>query len=302
MSLTGSNEKDRASNQNSRALGKDDPRLYQILDTIGKMAALEFGEELPTGKENDVVDAIILGLNMLSEELQSNVVEKSALYKINDKLEKFALTAAHDLKSPINSIAALVSLLEKRLVAGDKKEIEEYVNMLKSTTEKMKDLVQGILNYSRYSPADVEIETIHIEEIVRHISLVDRVTNFAQLQVGELPVVRFNKSALIQIFRNILSNAIKYNDQETCTINIQSVENPDHYEIQITDNGPGIPSENQSKIFELFTRGDKIAGKDSHGIGLASVKSILTSFNEKIWVESTPGKGATFCFTLNKVR
>lgn len=281
-------------------LAHEDYRLNLILDKIGKMAALDFLEELETSEQNDVVDAIILGLNMLSEELHSNVVEKSQLHKVNDKLEKFALTAAHDLKSPINGMSGLISLLEHSISNNNKEETEQYLAMLKTTSEKMKELVVGILDYSRHNPSDMEIENIALPQVINEIVLMDHVDRFAKLHYQSLPTVRSNKSALTQVFRNIFSNAIKYNDKEICEISLRAIEHEDHYELQVQDNGPGIAPENHSKIFQLFNRVEVAADVDSHGVGLASVKSILTSFNEKIWVESEPGKGATFCFTLQK--
>lgn len=279
----------------------DDPRLAQILDMIGRMAALDFKEELPASKKNDVLDAIIVGLNMLSEELQSNMVEKSKLYHVNTKLEKFALTAAHDLKSPINSISGITSLIELSLKSQSKEEILQYVALLKSTTEKMKELVTGILDYSRHSPDDIELEVIDTNQVIQQIVRMDRIDLFAKLSIPQpLPVVQFNKLAMMQIFRNIFSNAIKYCDKQTCEITVKSIEKKDHHEIRIIDNGPGIALENQKKIFELFNRAGTDADQESQGIGLASVKSVLTSFNQKIWVESTPGYGSQFCFTLSK--
>jgi signal transduction histidine kinase len=283
-------------------LAHEDKRLNLILDKIGKMAALEFLEELETSEQNDVVDAIILGLNMLSEELHSNMVEKSKLHRVNDKLERFALTAAHDLKSPINGMTGLLNLLEYSIRYNNKEETEQYLALLKSTTEKMKELVIGILDYSRHSPSDLEMETIALSEVINDIVLMDRVDRFAKLNVTSLPSVPSNKSALMQVFRNIFSNAIKYNDKEICEIHVRAIEHDNHFELQVKDNGPGIAPENHTKIFQLFNRVEMATDADSHGVGLASVKSILTSFNEKIWVDSEPGKGATFCFTLKKKR
>ncbi len=103
-----------------------------------------------------------------------------------------------------------------------------------------------------------------------------------------------------QVFRNLISNAIKYSDKERCCITIQADEGDQQYCISVSDNGPGIAPENHAKIFELFNTLDSSARHDSHGIGLATVKSILDTFKERIWVESTPGHGATFSFTLKK--
>src|SRR5260370_30763321 len=94
----------RSINENLTPSYKDDSRLHAILDMIGKVAALDFSTTLPPGDKNDMIEAISVGLNMLSEELKTSVVEKSKLDEVNTKLEKFAYTTAHHIKSPLNSI------------------------------------------------------------------------------------------------------------------------------------------------------------------------------------------------------
>ena len=276
-------------------------RLNDILDMIGRIAALDFSRSLPTSDKHDMIDAIALGLNMLSEELNANVVEKAKLDFVNSKLEKFAYTTAHDLKSPLNSITGLLSLLEDKISPEPSSEASLYISKLKNTTEQMKSLVEGILIYSKAGAHEIEQEEIDLNKAFKEIIEIDHISNDADIRIaGALPLVFFNRSAIAQIIRNLLSNAVKYSDKDVCKIVVQARELENHYQITISDNGPGIALENQEVIFKLFNKIDTTANVNSHGIGLATVKSILEASGERIWVESTLGEGATFHFTLKK--
>ncbi|MEO7989424.1 MAG: HAMP domain-containing sensor histidine kinase [Chryseolinea sp.] len=268
---------------------------------IGRVAALDFSKTLSISDKNDMIDAIGLGLNMLSEELNTNVVERSKLDTVNSKLEKFAYTTAHDLRSPLNSITGLVTLLELTINPEENSEVHQYVVRLKKTTEQMKNLVQGILEYSIADTSSIEKQEIDLNEVFKEVIEIDQLSDCAIIKIeNTLPKVVFNRSTMDQIIRNLLSNAIKYSDKKNCEITIRAKEADDHVLISICDNGPGIAKENQEKIFELFNKIDNESKIDSHGIGLATVKSVLEAVGEKIWVESTLNEGATFCFTLKK--
>lgn len=278
-------------------------RLNDILDMIGRIAALDFSRSLTTSDKNDMIDAIALGLNMLSEELNSNVVEKAKLDLVNSKLEKFAYTTAHDLRSPLNSITGLLSLLEDSINPDASSEVALFISKLKITTEKMKSLVEGILIYSKAGANEIVQEEIDLAQAFKEIIEIDDISKKAEIHIiHPLPIVFFNRSSLYQVIRNLLTNSVKHSDKDDCKITVQAKEKEDHYQIIIADNGPGIALENQAIIFKLFNKVDATTttNVDSHGIGLATVKSLLEDRGERIWVESVKGEGATFYFTIKK--
>ncbi|MDH5603332.1 MAG: HAMP domain-containing histidine kinase [Cyclobacteriaceae bacterium] len=280
---------------------EDDKRLHEILEMIGRVAALDFSKMLPTSEKNDMIDAISLGLNMLSEELNSNVVEKSKLDKVNQKLEKFAYTTAHDLKTPLNSINGLVDLLELTLKPQNGTDVHEILTRMKKTTGQMKDLVHGILDFSKTDVASIVKEVIDLHVLCKEIVDSDRIGERSTVKFSErLPVVMFSKLGLEQVIRNLLNNAVKYMNKEQGEITFHVKEEDTYFQIGIADNGPGIAPEYQESIFEMFNRIDIESNADSQGIGLATVKNILDAFGERVWVESVPGEGATFWFTLKK--
>jgi len=276
-------------------------RLNDILDMIGRLAALDFSKLLPVSDKYDRMDAIALGLNMLSEELNANVVEKAKLDEVNRKLEKFAYTTAHDLKSPLNAIEGLLRLLEESIDDKDINETKLYISTINTAVVQMKELVEDILIYSKADAQEVKQEKINLNVVFEDIIKVESVSNNVTIRKETtLPMVYFSRSAIYQIFRNLVSNAIKHCDKENCEIVIRAKEKDDHHQVMISDNGPGIAPENQQVIFELFNKIDISSQADSHGIGLATVKSLLEAHGERIWVESDLGKGATFYFTLTK--
>lgn len=280
----------------------DEKRLNEILEMIGRIAALDFNQPLETHGKNDMIDALAIGLNMLSEELSSNVVEKSKLDSVNQKLEKFAYTTAHDLKSPLNSMTGLVQLLEITLQAPPESDVGLYLSKLRKTIEQMKSLVHGVLDYSRLDAERINREAVDLNRLVDDLF---ELYQFERKQIelkriNDLPVAYFNRVALTQVVKNLMDNAIKYCDKEVCSITVKSTMKGEICEIAIEDNGPGVALENKEKIFELFNAIDTSAKVGSHGVGLATVKRLLNQEGESIWVESKPDTGATFIFTLHE--
>ncbi len=277
----------------------DEKRLNDILEMIGRMAALDFGSSLTPSETGDMIDAISVGLNMLSEELNARVVEKSKLDEINKKLESFAHSTAHDLRSPLSSLAGLLNLMEIAVSTGDSEELLNYLKSSKNTLEKARNLVHGILEYSKVDSQSVAREWVDLRQLVDDIIETDQLGSKASITFATaLPTVLFNRSSLAQIFRNLLGNAVKYCDHPKCEIRISAEKTTNGYTISVADNGPGIAKENLECIFDLYVTGSSTPHRDSHGIGLALVKRILVSTGERVYVESEIGKGATFFFTI----
>lgn len=275
-----------------------DERLNDILDTIGRLAALDFSVRVKQTDKNDVIDAISLGLNMLGEELQSKVVEKMELEAVNRKLESFSFTAAHDLKSPLNTIIGLISVIEQNLAHGNSESLQ-YLSLLKETVNKMKFLVMGILDYSRNTLERVSRKHIDLNVLLEELIREDGFDKTSLILIPDkLPVVFLNRTHAIQVFRNLISNAVKYCERGIPIITIRADEGPELFTFSVSDNGIGIQKENHTKIFELYFKDGE--GSESHGIGLHTVKNIIESEGGKVWVDSTVGQGSIFHFTVKK--
>lgn len=277
--------------------------LEEILQMIGAMAALDFSIKLPVRlKTDNPLDAISYGLNMLSEELKDNVIEKEKLKDINLRLEEFAYTASHDLKSPLHSIQGLVQLirLEMEGPGNTHPQLLNLLEVLETLVYKMHGMIDGILEYSRldgqmFPKENLDLGKIMMEELKLHEG--ERV----QIKtVSHLPVIRYNRIAFFQIMDNLVTNAIKFCDKTICEINIWVTDGGPFYILSVSDNGPGIPSQNQQRIFELFMRLRENDGPSGSGIGLATVRKLVQQLGGQIWVTSDPGNGSTFSFTIPK--
>ncbi|MBI3521027.1 MAG: HAMP domain-containing histidine kinase [Bacteroidetes bacterium] len=278
----------------------DKERLQRVIEMISSMASLDFSERLDTEITNDPIDVISYGLNMLSEELEHNVVKKSKLEEINMNLEKFSYTVAHDLKSPLNTISALISLIEMENEKIVNSKIQEYIHLIKETNDRSRNMVNGILEYSRLNFRNVSMQKIDFGELCSKIAKEYSINKRVIISIDTpMPEVYYDETALTQVLNNLLSNAIKHNDKDLCKIGISAIDKENHYEIRISDNGPGILDEQKNKIFNLFENQNS-RNSNSTGIGLAIVKRIINETYGSIEVESDENKGATFIFTIQK--
>lgn len=276
-----------------------DKDIHSFIEMIGSMASLDFSKRLEAGMSNNPSDVLALGLNMLSEELEANVVKKSRLEEINDGLEKFSYTVAHDIRSPLNSAIGIISLIEMELGANANPNITEYLSLLKQVHQRIADMVKGILDYSKTDFNTLQTESINIEDICREIKK-EYTANKLLITISEqMPLIQYNRLALWQVLSNLIGNAVKYNDKGRCEVYIGFREFESEYEISLEDNGPGINESNAARVFDLFENFKSQEG-NSYGVGLSIVKKIVNQANGNIWLEPNQGKGAKFVFTVKK--
>lgn len=278
----------------------DIKRLEELIDMIGSMARLDFSKRLEVEVTNHPVDVMAHGLNMLSEELEYNVVKKSMLEEVNHNLERFAFTVAHDMKSPLSSAFTLITLIEMELEGVENNTLKEYFKLLQQINERTLNMVNGILEYSRTNFNNIVITEVDLTKICADIAKEYSINKNVVINFdSNMPKVQYNEFALTQIFSNLVSNAVKHNDKDVCQLDIKCADKDSFYEVSVTDNGPGIKDNDREKIFELFEnlKTDKTT---SHGVGLSIVKKLITQANGSIWVKSEDKKGSSFIFTIEK--
>jgi len=230
---------------------------------------------------------------------------RKKLEQANENLEKFAYTAAHDMKSPLNSASGLISLIEMELEGQENQKAIQYLGLLKDTFDNTKQLINGILKYSKTGFSETEVEDVNLYNLIAKIA--DRYNTSKQAtgrpikisMARTMPIVRHYETALYQVIDNLLNNAIKYNNKEVCEIDIKCTDKGNYYEVSIEDNGPGIDDKDKERVFDLFDN-LKTQKKNSTGIGLATVKKLITETNGKVWLEPSKKQGAKFVFTINK--
>jgi two-component system, sensor histidine kinase and response regulator len=222
--------------------------------------------------------------------------------RINKQLERFVYLVSHDLKAPLSSVIMLSTMLKKNEIISNNAELLGLVDMIAVSSTRLSEMIKSILEYSKTSLAQQVIEEVDVRQLVTEIVQALILPEKFQVSVlASLPVMETRKIKLQQVFQNLFSNSVKYNDKELPTIEIGATDKGNFYEFYIKDNGPGISKQDQSRIFNLFeTTKNQSSGDSSTGIGLNVLKVLVEEQGGKIWVSSEPGEGSTFFFEWTK--
>ncbi len=274
-----------------------------LIEMIAAMARLDFSQRVKTESSDDPMDVLAYGLNMLSEELEHKVDEKKRLEEINENLERFSFTVAHDLKSPILASNGLIDFMQDEIEENGQiptSSLKEYLGILKDANTQISKLINGILQYSRLENDRMEMSFISLSDLCWEVSKSYQSNDSVSIEYAhDLPKVFHNETALSQVFRNLITNSIKYSDKEFCKIQIEYREFDSHHQIAVIDNGPGLKDNEKKIIFNLFEN-LRNASYESTGVGLAIVEKIVSKSGGRIWVEDIEPTGAKFVFTIPK--
>ncbi|SEB67290.1 Histidine kinase-, DNA gyrase B-, and HSP90-like ATPase [Tenacibaculum sp. MAR_2009_124] len=237
-----------------------------------------------------------------TQELENRAKE---LYESNIDLEDFAFMVSNDLKRPLRSILNSAKWLTspenvKTNFNGEMNGVYKDLFIIKEQVVQMDMLISGILNYSLHLEKEKKVEKVNLASLLERIIMVNSSENCKIVMKGNFPSVYFNESQLLQVFQNLIQNAIKHNDKDKVYIELNIVEEIDCYVFSVSDNGPGIEKKYHRKIFELFQKLELKKHIDSIGIGLALVRKIVERNGGEVWLESKFGKGTVFFFTIRK--
>jgi signal transduction histidine kinase len=222
----------------------------------------------------------------------------------NNELMVFAYAASHDLKEPLRMINMYVQLLNKKISPTLDNNSKEYIHFVVDGVKRMQQLLDNLLAYSLLGQKRNDVEIIDMNTILSNVEqnltvLINETQ--AQISYSELPTINASKTEMIQLFQNIMANALKFRKKDVRpVIQISYTDNSDEYHFAIADNGIGISQKDKEKVFELFTRLNHRSAYEGTGIGLATCKKILKNLNGRIWLTSTEGVGTTFYFTFPK--
>lgn len=223
------------------------------------------------------------------------------LQKSNSELEQFAYVASHDLQEPLRMISNFLQLLKKRYEGQLDSDADEFIGFAVDGAKRMQILINDLLAYSRVTSKDEAFENVNLEKVLDEVLFnleIDIEKNQAIIKREPLPEIHADYSQMVQVFQNLVGNAIKYRSDEKPEISISTKKEHDHWLFAVKDNGIGIESEYFPQIFQIFRRLHTHDEYEGTGIGLAITKRIIEHHQGKISVESEPEKGSTFYFTI----
>ena len=225
----------------------------------------------------------------------------------NRLLDEFAHAISHDLKAPLRSVANYARWIEEDIGAVLTGEARGHMDLLRAQVERMRTMIDGVLDYSRSSRTRTAPEQVDVRELVDEVlALLDPPAS-VQIEIADrLPTLTTERTPLRQVFLNLIGNAIKHSRRDDARVQIGAWDTGSAYDFHVRDNGPGIPARAQEKIWTLFhTLAPREArASDSNegtGVGLAIVRQLVEVHGGRAWVESDEGKGATFHFLWPKL-
>ena len=219
----------------------------------------------------------------------------------NRALEQFAYVSSHDLREPLRMITSFLQLLKKRYENDLDEDAHDFINYAVEGAKRLDMMLTDLLNFSNIGTQESELRYLHCEKIVEHaLSNLKTIIydNNAKVTYDSLPVIYANEYHMVQLFQNLIGNAIKFHDNEDPKVHISVKKGYDEYTFAVEDNGIGIDKQHLDRIFTIFQRLHRRQQYDGSGIGLAISQRIVQANGGKIWATSNQGEGSIFYFTI----
>jgi len=240
---------------------------------------------------NALVQARTAELEISNKELASS----------NENLEQFAYVASHDLQEPLRIMSNYSQLLERRYKEKLDKDADDFIGFIVDAAKRMQKLITDLLEYSRTGSKNVTRTEVDCNEVLRKVTdMMSAIieSDHAIVSHDNLPVLTAHETGLIQLFQNLIGNALKFHGKQPPIIHVSARRDKNEWLFSVRDNGIGIEPQYRERIFQIFQRLHSIGEYPGTGIGLSICKKIVEYHGGRIWVESEAGKGATFYFTI----
>jgi len=278
---------------------------------LEKRAEVETEDEIGVLADsfNQMTDSLVEAKSRVEEQKAQLEEQKKLLEKANKELDGFVYTASHDLRAPLRAISSFSNFLEEDYKKKLGKEGSGYVSEIRKGSDRMNDLITDLLSLSRIARIKNPYEEVNMNELVR--SVIERIKfdiekNKVDLNVqNKMPVVRCDRIKMSEVFLNLINNAIKFSSKNNAAapkVEVGYADKSDRHEFYVKDNGIGVDPKFKNEIFGIFRRLETASGYEGTGAGLAIVKRVIDDHKGSIWVDSELGKGATFHFTIPKVK
>ncbi len=264
---------------------------FHSLDEMGRLAAAFNAMARQIESKTAELDAANQQLNMLNSKLSES----------NTNLQQFAYVASHDLQEPLRMVSSYVQLLERRYQGKLDADADEFIGFAVDGARRMQQLINDLLEYSRVStrqkpfePTDVNVVMARVLETLK-LNIEER---HASVTHDTLPTVTADAQQLEQLLQNLVGNAVKFCKDRCASVRVSAAEEGKEWVFSVRDNGIGIETQYYERVFTIFQRLHTREEYPGTGIGLAICKKIVMRHGGRIWVESQPGNGSAFFFTI----
>jgi len=269
----------------------------------GQVRTISWNSRNLLDEKGNPIGSIALGRDITEQKkAKEKLREKSEeLARSNSELEQFAYVASHDLQEPLRMVSSYVQLLEQRYKDKLDSDADEFITYAVDGASRMHRMINGLLEYSRLNTRGKAFRPTDSRAVLDHaLANLGAVIEESGVVVtsNSLPTVMADDVQLTQLFQNLISNAIKFHGEAPPRIDVSAEKKSKKWVFSFRDNGIGIQSEYAERIFQMFQRLHSRQDYPGTGIGLAICKKIVERHGGRIWVESQPGKGSTFCFTI----
>jgi PAS domain S-box-containing protein len=245
----------------------------------------------------------LVGFGKVTRDLSERRAADESLREVNRELERFAAAAAHDLSEPLHTIVGLADLAERRAGPALDAESREYLAHISDGARRLRRLVDALLEYSRTSQRELRRAAVPVAVVVRNVlhalsAQIAEAGATVDYDPDAMPVVAADAAMLELVLQNLLSNAVKFHSDAAPHVEVSARRENRLWRLEVADNGIGISDEHRAAIFDLFQRLHPAGRFPGSGLGLALVKRVVERHGGELGVESTPGEGSRFWFTL----
>ena len=285
----------------------DYKKAYEFLKEHNKIKTSVFGEE-----RAQTIAEMEMKHELEKKEREAEILRKAQekiqvyadkLEQSNRELEQFARVTSHDLKEPLRMVSSYLGLIKRKMATSTDTDMQTYLGFAVDGAKRMTHLINDILDLAKVSTTERPFEQVNLNETIFAVTqniLKTLEEKNAELLIDALPEVTGDYFQLIQLFQNLISNGLKYNQNEHPKVEVIVIEKEEHYQFEIRDNGIGIPEEHFERVFMMLQRLHKRGEYSGTGIGLAVCKKIAERHGGEIWVTSKVNEGSSFWFTISK--